>query len=193
MFWWRIKKNSMWILPLIWSYAIVGRLFFLPTIKVDIINVWTPNKLTPYSVQAYLGLPYLCYWKHCLYVFVNTVLTLLMCLKCCCMCGKQCIAWSDAAFCSVWSWSTLFAKACLSQYLGLLQELAFFFLLDYTEIYFDALSCIRDVCYMFLEVHDLLFMSPVAIALCLLVCWLDNINISHNFWTIWDRAFIFGM
>ena len=28
---------------------------------------------------------------------------------------------------------------------------------------------------------------------CLLICWLDNFNIGHNFWTVWDRAFIFGM
>ena len=34
--------------------------------------------------------------------------------------GKQCRPWSDAAFCSIWSGSTLFAKAYLSQYLGLL-------------------------------------------------------------------------
>ena len=40
-----------------------------------------------------------------------------MCLKYCCMYGKQCRPWSDAAFCSIWSGSTLFAKACLSQYL----------------------------------------------------------------------------
>ena len=32
------------------------------------------------------------------------------------MSGKQCRPWSDAAFCSIWSGSTLFAKACLSQY-----------------------------------------------------------------------------
>ena len=30
------------------------------------------------------------------------------------MSGKQCRPWSDAAFCGVWSWSTLFAQACLS-------------------------------------------------------------------------------
>ena len=38
---------------------------------------------------------------------------LLMCLKCCCMYGKQYWTWSDA-FCGIWSGSTLFAKAYLS-------------------------------------------------------------------------------
>ena len=46
---------------------------------------------------------------------------LLMCLEYCCMYGKQCRPWSDAAFCCVWPGSTLFAKAYLSQYLGLLR------------------------------------------------------------------------
>ena len=45
---------------------------------------------------------------------------LLMYLNHFCMYGKQCRPWSDAAFCSIWSGSTLFAKAYLSQYLGLL-------------------------------------------------------------------------
>ena len=36
---------------------------------------------------------------------------LLMCLKYCCMYVKQWRHWSDAAFCGVWSGSTLFAKA----------------------------------------------------------------------------------
>ena len=47
---------------------------------------------------------------------------LLMCLKYmyCCMYDKQCRPWSDAAFCSIWSGSSLFTRACLSQYLGLL-------------------------------------------------------------------------
>ena len=44
-----------------------------------------------------------------------------MYLKYCCMYGKQCRPWSDAAFCGVWSWSTQFAKAYLSQYVGLLR------------------------------------------------------------------------
>ena len=44
---------------------------------------------------------------------------LLICLKYCCMYGKQCRPWSDATFCNAWSGSTLFAKAYLSQYFGL--------------------------------------------------------------------------
>ena len=51
----------------------------------------------------------------------------------------------------------------------------------------------------------IIFMSPVAkrghivfaLSVCwfagLLVCWLDNFNIGHNFWTVWDSAFVFGM
>ena len=45
---------------------------------------------------------------------------LLMCQKYCCMYDKQFWSWSDAAFCSIWSGSTLFARAYLSQYLALL-------------------------------------------------------------------------
>ena len=41
--------------------------------------------------------------------------------------GKQCRPWSDAAFCSIWSGSTLFAQASLSQYTGLLQYLNYIY------------------------------------------------------------------
>ena len=44
-----------------------------------------------------------------------------MCLKYCWMYGKQCRLRSDTTFCSVWSGSTLFAMAYLSQYLGILR------------------------------------------------------------------------
>ena len=48
---------------------------------------------------------------------------LLMCQKYCycCVDGKQWRPWSDAAFCGVWSGSTLFAKAYLSRYLEFLR------------------------------------------------------------------------
>ena len=46
---------------------------------------------------------------------VHSTVRLLMGLKYRCMYGKQCWSWSNAAFCGVWSGSTLFAKACLSQ------------------------------------------------------------------------------
>ena len=42
------------------------------------------------------------------------------------MSGKQCRPWSDAAFCAVWSGSTLFALACLSHYLGSIRYLVLF-------------------------------------------------------------------
>ena len=46
---------------------------------------------------------------------------LFLCLNYCCIYGKQCRHWSDAAECSIWSRSTLFAKAYLSKYLRSLQ------------------------------------------------------------------------
>ena len=49
---------------------------------------------------------------------VHSVCHLLICLKYCCMYGKQCRSWSDAVFSGIWSGSTLFAKAYLSRYLG---------------------------------------------------------------------------
>ena len=39
-------------------------------------------------------------------------------LKYCWMSGKQCRQWSNVTFCSIWSRCTIFAQACLSQYLG---------------------------------------------------------------------------
>ena len=61
----------------------------------------------------------------CLKIWNSLFYYLLMCLKhtClkyCCMYGKQCRPWSGPTFCGIWSGFTLFAKACLSQYLGLL-------------------------------------------------------------------------
>ena len=50
----------------------------------------------------------------CLQIWNNQFKYLLMCLKYCCMYGKQCRPWSDAKFCDIWSGSTLFAKAYLS-------------------------------------------------------------------------------
>ena len=44
----------------------------------------------------------------------------LMYLKYYFMYGKQCRPWSDAAFCGIWSGTTLFAKVYLFQFLGLL-------------------------------------------------------------------------
>ena len=41
----------------------------------------------------------------------------LICIKYWCMYGKQCRPWSDAAFGGIWSRSTLFVDAYLSQYL----------------------------------------------------------------------------
>ena len=34
------------------------------------------------------------------------------------MSGKQCTAWSDATFCIILIWSTLFAQACLPKHLA---------------------------------------------------------------------------
>ena len=49
----------------------------------------------------------------CLKIYYSPFYCLLMCLKYCCIYGKQCRPWSDATFCGIWSGSTLFAKASL--------------------------------------------------------------------------------
>ena len=59
----------------------------------------------------------------CPKIWISQFYYLLMCLKYCCMCSEQCRSWSDSAFCGIWSGSKLFAKACLSQYVGLLRYL----------------------------------------------------------------------
>ena len=59
-------------------------------------------------------------YRMCPKIWNSPFYCLVMCIKYCCMYGKQCRPWSDAAFCSVWSGSTMFAKAYLSQYLGFL-------------------------------------------------------------------------
>ena len=56
----------------------------------------------------------------------KSIIHVLMCLKQYWMSGKQWRPWSDAMFCGVWFVSTLFALACLSQYLGLLWYLSLF-------------------------------------------------------------------
>ena len=63
----------------------------------------------------------LCTYYNCPKIWNSPFYYLLLCLKYCCMYGKQCRLWSDAEFCGIWSGSTLFAKVCLSQYLGLLR------------------------------------------------------------------------
>ena len=46
--------------------------------------------------------------------------------KNCWMSGKLCRPWPDTTFCGIWPGSKLFAKACLSQYLGLLWHIVLF-------------------------------------------------------------------
>ena len=60
----------------------------------------------------------------CPKIWNNPLYGLLMCWYCF-MYGKQCRPWSDAAYCCIWSGSALFANACLSQYLGILQYILF--------------------------------------------------------------------
>ena len=54
----------------------------------------------------------------CLIIYKSLFHYLLMCLKFWWMSGKQCRPGSDGPYCGVWYGSTLFAQACLSQYLG---------------------------------------------------------------------------
>ena len=70
----------------------------------------------------------------------------LICLRYCCMYDKQCRLWSYAAFCSVWSGSTLFVKAYLSQYLRLLWyifvgKFSWFFCWFFSQIQFVYYFC----------------------------------------------------
>ena len=61
------------------------------------------------------------------------------------MSGKQCRPWSDAAYCGVWSGSTLFAKTYLPQYLGLFRYPAAFIWIVYNRaIVYKRHSCPRD-------------------------------------------------
>ena len=66
-------------------------------------------------------LGHLIYYHTCYKIWNSPFSCLLMYLKYWCMYGKQCRHWSDAAFCGVWSGSTLSAKAYPSQHLGLLR------------------------------------------------------------------------
>ena len=84
---------------------------------------WVANSIDPDQMTYDI---YPKYWDilsihhTCLKIWNSAFYYLLMCLKYYCMYGKQCRPWSDAAFCGIWSGSTLFAKAYHSQYLGLL-------------------------------------------------------------------------
>ena len=60
-----------------------------------------------------------CHTRSCPKILNGPLYYLLMCLKYCCMYGKQCRPWSDVAFYSIWS-GLHWCKAYLSQYLGLL-------------------------------------------------------------------------
>ena len=90
----------------------------------------------------YIELPYL--WDTlstdhtCPKIWNSPFCCLLMCPKYCCMFAKQCRPWSDAAFCSIWSGSTLFVKACMSQFLELLRY--------YSKLTFHLVSLIWPLC-----------------------------------------------
>ena len=96
----------MWIPPLICSYAV--------WIFLSIQLFYTIHRYPKYwdTLPAYYTFPKI--WNSPLYY-------LLMCLKYCCMFGKQWRPWPDPAlwFCGIRSGPTQFAKAYLSQYLGL--------------------------------------------------------------------------
>ena len=53
-----------------------------------------------------------------LYEILGHLLYLFVCLKYCCMSGKQCRPRSGATVCFLLSGSTLFAQPCLSENLG---------------------------------------------------------------------------
>ena len=103
----------------IWRYGDIRNTLFS-------LNIETPYLLTILVIKYCI---YHMYWDSlstyhtCPKIWNSPFYYLLMCLKYCCMYGKQCRPWSDAAWCGVWSESVLFAKVSLSQYLGLLQLL----------------------------------------------------------------------
>ena len=97
------------------------------------VNILTTNELVKLTMLWTTG-PWCLGYYHIYHKYWDTLSTyhtcsnspfyyLLVYLKYCCMYGKQCRPWSDAAECVFWSGSTLFAKAYLSQYFGLLQYL----------------------------------------------------------------------
>ena len=91
-------------------------IFFCKTIfYYSIIWIDSESETTVFTLS--IGTPY----HTCPKIWNSPFYSLLMCLKYCCMYGKQCRPRSDAASCGIWSGSTLFAKAYLSQYFGLLQ------------------------------------------------------------------------
>ena len=118
-------------------------------------NQWAPNDSSPLNISSYkpdklkLLKPVFAFLISTYPPAVTTHLTLvllvynhsylrisvlkygtvyfIMCPKYCWMSNKQCRPWSNAAFCSIWCGSTLYAHACMSRYLGLLQYLFFWF------------------------------------------------------------------
>ena len=71
-----------------------------------------------------LWLPYLPYldtstpYHSCPKIWTRTIYRLMLCLKNYWKSGKQCGPWWDATFCGISSGSTLFAQACLSEYIA---------------------------------------------------------------------------
>ena len=88
--------------------------------------IWIYEYMIPqYCIISQSSLPYLPYYwdtlstyHTCPKIWSTQFYYLLMCLKYCCTYGKQCRPWPATAFCGIWSGSTLFAKAYLSQHLG---------------------------------------------------------------------------
>ena len=74
----------------------------------------------------------------------SPVYYLLMCINVAvCMANSR--HWSDPAFCGIWSGSTLLAKAYLSQYLGLLRYIVFFYFYLLWYPYSTEKSCLYKI------------------------------------------------
>ena len=56
-------------------------------------------------------------YHSCPKIWTRTIYRPMLCLKYYWMSGKQCGPWWDTTFCGISSGSTLFAQACLSQYI----------------------------------------------------------------------------
>ena len=104
MLFWSNKKNNntLWLKSCLnWSYDAytLFRIFYYH-ITQKYWDTHTPYYSCPKTLNNSIGL--------CIDMYKN-----------CWMSGKQCRPWSDAMFCGIWSGSTLFAQAYLSQNLQL--------------------------------------------------------------------------
>ena len=129
--WWWLKKTGSRNRNDKWRYCHdnhISHFSILNRVKCQMKIVCPKHVESAVTIaMSWLYRIYSKYWvtlsiyRICAKVWNSPFFCFLMCLKCCCMYGKQCRPWSDATFRGIWSGYTLFAKAYLSNYLGLLR------------------------------------------------------------------------